>query len=407
MWEKETQNRKLLFSLTAAFALNHLDRQILAITLNDIGVEFRLSDLQLGMLSGLAFAIIYVVLGFPVAKMVRPGNRKLIVTGALTIWSVMTAMMGLANSFATLFLARIGVGVGEAGCVPPSHSMITDAYSVEKRAGALAFYSAGANIGIFLAFLVGGILATIYGWRMAFLVAGIPGLALALWMLTIKEPVGSMRNTRPERANFKATMASVIADASIRHAFFGAALTAIIGYGAISWVSVYLIRSHALSAAQTGIFLAFAIGIGGALGTWAGGVAADRLGARNKTWPLKFVALSILLVKPFSVAFYLSGQTTLALSLFVIPAAAGSIFIGPTLSHAYSRIEPANRPMMTAIFMFMVNLIGLGVGPILVGWLSDNLAGSYGTDSLRISLATMQIIGLWGALHFWLAGTKA
>ncbi len=402
----QKQNRILLISLTAAFALSHLDRQILAITLNEIGMEFQLSDLQLGMLSGIAFALIYVVLGFPVAKLVRPGNRKIMVTGALTIWSAMTAMMGLTNSFITLFLARVGVGIGEAGCVPPSHSMISEAYPKEKRAGALAFYSAGANVGLFLAFLVGGIIAARFGWRFAFLLAGILGLLLAVWMLRLKEPVGSEKGTNYQRANFRTVIKLFITDASIKHAIIGASLTAIVGFGTVAWVATYLIRSHSMSVVQVGIYLAVVIGIFGALGTWAGGVSADKLGARDKTWPLKFVAIIILLVKPFQYMFYFYDNTMLALAFFIIPAAAGSIFIGPTLSHAYSRIKPADRPMMTAIFMFWVNLIGLGLGPVLIGLMSDNLAASFGSDSLRISLAIIQIVSLWAAVHFWLAGKK-
>lgn len=405
--EENTESRKLLYYLTAAFTLSHLDRQILNITLNDIGVEFGLSDLQLGSLSGIAFAVVYVLFGFPVARITRPGRRKTILIAALSIWSGMTALIGLAGSFATIFLARVGVGIGEAGCVPPSHSMIVDTYPPDKRASALSFYSAGTNVGIFLAFLIGGILASQYGWRVAFWAAGAPGLLLALWMVfALKDPIPQPVAKKPAspQLTYRALIKNLFADRSSRHALIGAALTAMIGYGAVAWISVFLIRSHGLSTAQAGTYLAFAIGVAGALGTWLGGVLSDMLGKRDPTWRLKFVALTIMIAKPFSVLFYLLDNTTLALTVFFIPAIAGAMFVGPTFSHLYSRVAASARPMVTAIFMFMVNLIGLGAGPVLVGWMSDHLSLSHGLDSLRLSLAILQVVGLWAAVHFWLAG---
>lgn len=405
--QEKDSSRVMLYSLAAAFTLSHLDRQILNITLNDIGVEFDLSDLQLGSLSGIAFAFVYVLFGFPVARITRRGNRKTILVAALSLWSAMTALIGMAGSFATVFLARVGVGIGEAGCVPPSHSMIVDAYPPEKRASALSFYSAGTNIGAFFAFLMGGILASQYGWRVAFFAAGAPGLLLALWMVfALKDPTFQAVPEEPAHAqtNSKTLIRQLIADTSSCHALIGAALTAMIGFGALAWVSVYLIRNHGMSTAQAGTYLAFAIGVAGALGTWLGGVFSDWLGKKDPTWRFKFVALTILLAKPFSVVFYLLDNTTLALIVFIIPAVTGSMFAGPTFSHLYSRVEASDRPMVTALFMFMVNLIGLGAGPVLVGWMSDSLSLSHGIDALRWALIILQIVGLWAALHFWLAG---
>lgn len=277
-------DRTLLYSLTAVFSLSYLDRQILNITLNDIGLEFALSDLQLGSLSGIAFAIVYVLFGFPVARFTRPGNRKKIVVVALSLWSGMTALMGMAGSFGTLLMARIGVGVGEAGCVPPSHSMIVDSYPPDKRASALSFFSAGSNVGVFFAFLIGGILASEYGWRVAFVVAGAPGLLLALWLVfTLKEPTSPpvLKQWSTTRQDYKTLITQLFRDKSTRHAHIGAALTAMIGLGAVAWIAVYRIRSHALSVAQVGVYLAVAIGIAGALGTWLGGVFCDRLGKKT------------------------------------------------------------------------------------------------------------------------------
>ncbi|MEW7009438.1 spinster family MFS transporter [Lentilitoribacter sp. EG35] len=412
-WEEEmgpdqkTGSRSLLYSLTGAFSLSYLDRQILNITLNDIGVEFNLTDLQLGSLSGIAFAIVYVFFGFPIARITKSGNRKKIVVIALSLWSGMTILMGTAGSYTMIFLARMGVGVGESGCVPPSHSMIVDSYPPEKRASALSFYSAGNNIGVFFAFLIGGILASQFGWRTAFFVAGVPGLLLALFMFfTLREPIRPSHEKEFDqpRISYKQLLKLLVSDQSTLHTLIGAALTAMTAYGAVSWVSVFLIRSHGLSIVQVGIFLAFAIGVAGALGTWLGGVVCDQLGKKNPTWRLKFVAISILITKPFSILFYLLDHTSLALSVFIIPAVASAMFAGPTFSHLYSRVAPTARPMVTAIFMCMVNLIGLGLGPILVGLISDLLSSAHGDQSLRYALATLQSFALWAAIHFWLAG---
>ena len=402
--KEQTPTRGLLVLLTAAFVLNHLDRHILNITLNDIGLEFNLTDLQLGTLSGVAFAVIYVLVGFPVAKISRAGRRKTILVSALGVWSMMTMLMGFATNYIQIFLARVGVGIGEAGCVPPSHSMISDAFPKEKRASALAFFSAGANVGIFLSFLIGGVMASQYGWRMAFLVAGAPGILLAIVMVfTLKEPQARKQETRPDSATYRTVFRILFSDKSTRQVIFGAALTAMVGYGAIAWIATFLTRTHDLPLPQIGLYLAVVVGLLGAVGTWGGGLMADRLGKSRPEWRLKFVAITILIAKPLSVLFYLSDSTTIALVIFIVPAVVGSMFTGPSFAHVYSVLAPEQRAMATAIMMLILNLVGLGAGPVLVGFISDMLSASQGQDSLRYALVTIQIAGLWGAVHFWLA----
>ena len=396
--------RSGLLLLTGAFVLNHLDRHILNITLNEIGLEFDLTDLQLGTLSGVTFAVIYILLGFPIAKICKPGRRKTILISALSIWSVMTMCMGLAANYTQLFLARLSVGIGEAGCVPPSHSMITDSHPVEKRASALAFYSAGTNIGIFLSFLVGGVMASQYGWRMAFLVAGAPGIFLAAVMaFKLKEPRNSNEQPPMEGANYGTILRVLWSNKATRHVILGAGLTAMVGYGAVAWIATFLLRTHDLTLPQIGLYLAIIIGLLGAVGTWAGGMAADKLGKTKPEWRLMFVALTILVAKPLSVMFYLSDNTAFALTVFIVPAVVGSMFTGPTFAHVYSKLAPDQRAMATAIMMLILNLIGLGLGPVLVGLMSDMMSANLGTNSLRYALATIQIAGLWGAVHFWMA----
>lgn len=402
----------MLYLLTAAFALNHLDRQVLNIVLNDIGIEFQLSDLQLGSLSGFAFALIYAVLGFPIAKFAKPGKRKTILIAAISVWSAMTMIMGLTTNFVQIFLARVGVGIGEAGCVPASHSMIADAYPKEKRATSLAFFSAGTNIGIFLSFLVGGVIASKYGWRSAFLVAGLPGLFLGIVMLfTLHEPknvtLPGEADEQSEKDNapkYKDVIRTLLSEPSTRHTIIGAALVSMVGYGALTWLATFLVRIHNMELAQIGLYLAFVVGLLGALATWAGGWFADKIGKNNPDWRLKFVAVAILLAKPLAIIFYLSDDLVFALAFLIVPAALGAMFSGPSFSHIYSSIEPAKRAMATAILMFITNLIGLGLGPIFVGLLSDLLEPMYGIDSIRYALVAIQLVGIWGAAHFWMAG---
>lgn len=393
--------------LTAAFAVNMLDRQILNITLNDIGNEFNLSDLQLGSLSGFAFAIVFVAFGFPAARLARQGNRKKMVIGAITIWSAMTAVTGVASNYLHLMLCRIGVAAGEGGFTPPAHAMVAESYPPENRGAALSLFSAGANIGLFLSFLVGGIVASLYGWRVAFFVAAMPGLVIALLLFVfLREPISvhSSADSRPGSQQFRGVAKTLLSNPSAKHAVFGAVLTAIVGAGAVAWVATYLVRSHELSLAQAGIYLAVVVGIGGAVMSYLGGVWSDRLGLKSPQWRMKLMAIIILIAKPFAIAFYLLDHTTLALSLFVIPAMLGSVFTGPTFAHLYARVKPEQRPLVTAIMMFLLNLIGLGLGPVIVGAISDGLASSAGTDSLRYALVIIQIAGIWGAVHYWIAG---
>ncbi|MGJ8527885.1 MFS transporter [Maritalea sp.] len=214
----------------------------------------------------------------------------------------------------------------------------------------------------------------------------------------------NLKKTSPKGIGYKSLVKQLVMDKSCCHSLFGAALAAMVSLGAGAWIAAFLIRAHGLSIAHVGIYLAITIGIVGALGTWLGGVISDHLGSKDPTWRLKFIAVTLLIAKPFAILFYLLDNTTLALVVFIVPALTGAMLIGPTFSHLYSRVEASSRPMVTAIFMFMVNLIGLGLGPILVGLMSDAQFSAYGPNSLRYALVALQIAGFWAAVHFWIAG---
>ncbi|MBO6766577.1 MFS transporter [Maricaulis sp.] len=398
-------NTYALGVLTAMFAVNQLDRNILAVTLDQIGAEFALTDTQLGLLSGALFAIVYALFGFPVAGLAARGNRRNIISAATAVWSVLTIAMGFAQNFAQLVLARLGVGIGEAGAVAPAHSMISDFYPPERRTSAMATFAAGANIGVLLAFLVGGIAGQVLGWRWAFVIAGVPGLILALLLrFTVAEPhrASAAMPARPGSL-FLRTCRTIRNDTGLFHALCGLAVTGIVTFGALAWTATFIIRAHGLSQAQTGIFLALGVGILGGVGTWAGGAIADRLGGQNPRWRLGVVIAAILIAKPFAIGFLLFPSAVPALACLVISGSMATVFWGPTYAFLHSRVEPHMRPMATAIYLCVFNIVGVGVGPTVIGLASDTLFAGHGVRSLGHAILLVQVGGVWGAWHYWRA----
>ena len=288
-----------LIVLTAMSALNQLDRQLLSIVLEPVRREFALSDVQLGLLSGLAFAALYTTLSIPAAIWAVNHNRRNLIAAAAAVWGVMTMLCGAAQSFVQLFIARLGVGVGEAGGIPPSHAMISDLYRPGERATAMATWAAGINIGIFLAFMFGGLIAQRWGWRTAFVVAGGVTVLFAIVMrLTVREPrargrAGPAAAAMRSGGQVRESCLLMWRDPVLRHICIGAIITATVGYGALAWIPSYLVRSHQMSIATIGAYLACAVGIGGALGSWLGGRYSDVLRRRDVRWSLWLVAAAV------------------------------------------------------------------------------------------------------------------
>ena len=398
-------NTYALGVLTAIFAVNQLDRNILAVTLDQIGAEFALTDTQLGLLSGALFAIVYALFGFPVAGLAARGSRRTIISAATVVWSSLTIAMGFAQTFAQLALARLGVGIGEAGAVAPAHSMISDLYPPQKRTSAMATFAAGANIGVLLAFLVGGVVGQALGWRWAFVIAGLPGLVLALLLrFTVAEPHRA-NDAAPVRREslFLLTWQTIRNDTGLFHALCGLAVTGVVTFGALAWTATFIIRAHGLSQAHTGLFLALGVGIFGGIGTWAGGAIADRLGADNPRWRLGVVIAAILIAKPFAIGFLLSPSTGAALACLMVSGSLAAVFWGPTYAFLHARVEPHMRPMATAIYLFVFNIAGVGIGPTIIGLASDTLFAGQGAWSLGYAILLVQLAGAWGAWHYWRA----
>jgi len=401
-----TRTLTLLFAI---FAIAQLDRQILSISLEAIGTEFDLTDTQLGLLSGIVFAFVYVLFGFPIAKLAALGNRLNIISFSAFIWSLLTVATAAAQSFTHLILARLGVGIGEAGAVAPSHSLISDLYPEDRRTSAMATFASGANLGVLLAFLVGGIIGQLYGWRWAFVAAGAPGLVLAVLLKILGNEPARPAGPGEEFISgslVAATIARIRTDKGLFHAFAGLTITGVVTFGALAWVPTFLIRAHGLTPAQTGIFLALSVGIGGGIGTFLSGRLADWLGRRHPHWRLTMVAAAIIIAKPFAIGFLIVPATAVAMALFVVSSFLSVVFWGPTFAYVHGRVPNHMRPMATAVFLFGFNLIGVGVGPTVVGLVSDAASFDAPGRSLAVALTGIQLLGLWGAVHYALVGRE-
>ncbi|MEH6588609.1 MAG: MFS transporter [Halioglobus sp.] len=398
-----------LVLLTIVYAFNFIDRQLLAILQESIKAELLLSDGQLGLLAGFAFAIFYVTAGLPIARLADRSNRRNIVSASVFIWSFMTAISGFAQNYTQLLVARIGVGIGEAGGSPPSHSIVSDIFPPEKRAGALGFYSTGVNIGILFGFLLGGWLNEYFGWRVAFMVVGAPGIILAILVrMTLAEPIRGLTEKKQvsnEVAPFWSVVSLLCSRSSFRHMAFGAALNAFAGYSSASWTASFMIRSHQMSTGELGTWLALISGLGGAIGVFFGGMLADKLAPRDKRWYVWLPAVTGLISVPFAVGVYLVTGAYAALLLSVIPGLLHNVYLGSTIATTHAMVGLRMRALSSAILFLILNLIGLGLGPLLVGLLSDYLEPSWGIHSLRQAmLYLLPAVTLWSAGHFYLAG---
>jgi MFS family permease len=394
--------------LTVVYSFNFIDRQLLAILQESIKSDLALSDGQLGLLAGFAFALFYVTAGLPIARWADRSNRRNIVAGSVFLWSLMTAVSGFAQNYTHLLLARIGVGIGEAGGSPPSHSIISDIFPVEKRASALGFYSTGVNIGILFGFLLGGWLNEFFGWRVAFMVVGAPGILLAIVVrLTLAEPIRGL-NERKKVSDTATPFTQVVAllwsRKSFRHLSFGAALNAFAGYSSASWSASFFIRSHEMTTGELGTWLALIAGLCGAIGVFYGGVLADKLAPRDKRWYMWIPALAGLISVPFIISIYMVNYVYAALLLSIVPGLLSNVYLGSAIATTHSLVGLRMRALSSAILFLILNIIGLGLGPVVIGVLSDYLQPQFGAVSLRQAmLYVLPGIMFWSACHFYLA----
>ena len=401
--------RYALVILAVVYMFNFIDRQILAILLPAIREEFGVSDAWLGFLTGTAFAMFYIVLGIPVARYADRHNRRNLIALAVAVWSGMTALSGMAANFVQLALARIGVGVGEAGCSPPAHSMIADLYPPEKRSTAMGVYTVGISAGIMMAYLAGGWVAQNIGWREALLVVGIPGLVLALVVrFTVAEPKrghSEGREALSDQPSFLRTLRFLSRRPSFVHMTVAAGLSSYVGYSVISFLPSFLVRSYGMPVGEVGIYLGLIIGIVGGSGFFLGGYIADHLGQTRHRRALSFIGITVLLTAIPYAAMFNSESWQSALLLFLIPAATANVYLAPVLAQAQGLVSLRMRAMASALALLIINLIGLALGPLLTGVLSDVLEARFAEESMRYSLLIVTSTILpWASWHYIRAG---
>ena len=401
----------VLFILFLTYVLNFLDRQLMTILLEPIKEEFGASDTAMGFLTGFAFALFYAILGIPVARLADQWSRRNVIGISITIWSAMTALCGVATSFWQLALLRIGVGVGEAGGTPPSHSMIADYFPPEQRSTALSIHATGTQFGVLIGMLGGALIADALGWRMAFIVFGAPGLLLGIVIaLTVKEPT---REAVPATGSMWADIKSVWRIPGFMLIATAGALTALAGYGLGAWSPSFLIRVHGLSLVEAGLMLGVTGALGGIVGAILGGVLCDRLSARDLRWQLWFPALGAFASAPFMLGFVLwpeaqfwkAGDITIpvAMVFMLFGGVIASFWVGPTYAAIQNLAPDRKRTQASALFLFMFNLIGLGLGPLVIGIASDALTPSLGVNALRYAMAAGLMAVFFGGVLFWRA----
>lgn len=392
----------VLAMLLLVYTFNFLDRQILGILVQPIKAELGLTDTQLGALGGIAFALLYSTLAIPLALIADRTSRSWVITISLTVWSGFTALCGMATSFWQLFAFRLGVGVGEAGGVAPSYALIADYFPPEKRARALAIYSFGIPIGLAAGVMLGAFIAELVDWRAAFITVGVAGIVIApIFRLIVKEPVRAVQAT--DAAPVSAVFATLKAKPSFWLMAFAASMSSMAGYGLAFWVPSVLMRSYGFDLAVTSYYFGSLLLVGGVFGVFLGGFLADRLGKADRGIYAKIPAIAWLITAPLFIAAFLSPSPTIAWVFFLIPNALNILWLGPMIT-AVQHLVPAHmRATASACFLFINNLIGLGLGSFAMGWLSDYMTPQFGNEALRYSAIAVVLLYFVATLLAFLA----
>ncbi|MEO0981295.1 MAG: MFS transporter [Pseudomonadota bacterium] len=407
--------RYALGVLFIVMMLNFLDRQIIAILAEPVKRDLQLSDTQVGLMSGLSFALFYTTLGVPIALLADRWHRSRIIAISIAVWSAMTIFCGLAANFLQLFLARIGVGIGEAGSGPASHSLIADLFPPERRASAFGVYGMAVPIGAFIAYAGGGWLVETVGWRVAFFVAGAPGVAIAaLVWLTVREsrsvvPLREVFAPDPSRPSLREALPALSGKAAYWNLVAAGALVQFVAYGFASFYGGFFVRIHGMGYAELGWKLGLMVGLSGAFGAWIGGRVGDRLARLSPARPLTVNALFLIVSTPIMAIGLFLEDPNLALVLFAAPTFAATYYYGTTFAAVQSLARDETRAIAVALFLLISSLIGIGAGPVFVGIVSDALAGAdpsaaVEAHSLRVAIAVLSLFNVWAGLHFWLAG---
>lgn len=408
---RDPSRHLVLALLFVVYTFNFIDRQIIGILAAPIQRELGANDAEMGLLGGLAFALFYTGLGIPIAWLADRWSRTWIMTVALTLWSGFTALSGLAMTYTQLFLARMGVGVGEAGGVAPAYSLISDYFPPRERARALAIYSFGIPIGSAAGIALGGIVASLVDWRVAFIVVGAAGVLIApIFRLFVREPERGRYDAKPagdaKRAGFFEALGVVARKPSFWLLSFGASCSSIMGYGSFFWIPSFLQRSYGFDLQQAAFFYSSILLIGGVIGVWLGGFFGDKLGEKRRAMFALVPATAWILAAPCYALGLLSPSPTAAFFLFLAPTALGLVWLGPVIA-AVQHLAPAHmRTTASASFLFINNLIGIGFGTWALGKLSDLLSAQFAEESLRYSILAGTGFYVLAALLYLVASTR-
>ena len=390
----------VLVLLCVVAALSLADRQLIIILITPIKHEFGVSDTLIGLLTGLAFAVVYVVAGLPIAYWSDRGSRRFVIATSICVWSVMTMLCGAAQSFAQLAAMRMGVAFGEAGCTPSSHSMIADLYTRENRAKAIGLYNAFSSIGVGVGLFAGGLLVAHFNWRVVFIIFGLPGLLLALVIrFAISEPPRGLSDTALAgelQLPLKDTLKWLNALRSFRMLALSAMLCAIVTFGLQAWAATFFIRIHGIGPAEVGSKLGMASIAGLLAGTLISGMVADHLSKKDLRWNMRIAAAGMLLTVPFSTAFLLTPHRNIAFVMYGFSMCFISVWATPIHALTQTVAKQRMRGLAAAIVAFFVNVLGYGLGPLIVGLLNDKLRPEFGSQSIRYSLLLL-ITGAFGA----------
>ena len=375
----------VLAMLLIVYTFNFLDRLVMSILATPIKAELHLTDAQLGMLGGLAFAILYSILAIPFAWLADGTKRNWVISASLLVWSGFTALCGMTAGFGALFLCRLGVGVGEAGGVAPSYALISDIFPPRQRARALAIYSLGIPLGAGLGILFGGAVASAVDWRTAFIAVGLAGVIfMPIFALTVREPVRSV--TAQARVGFADVVAMLVTKPGFWLLAFGAAFSSMIGYGLAFWLPSLLQRSFGMTLLSASHFYGALLLIGGIPGILLGGWTADRAGLTGKTGYARIPGIAFLVSVPLFAAGILSHSSALAFALFLVPQALSYMWLAPVLTAVQHLVPSPVRATASACFLLINNLIGLGLGALTIGKLSDLLKPGFGDEALRMGM---------------------
>jgi MFS family permease len=400
-----------LVLLGLAYACAYLDRSVIGVVLPQLKHEFHFGDVGLGFLSGMAFVAFYVCFGLPVAVLADRSNRRNIIAVAIALWSIMTALCGLSGNFLQLALARVGVGVGEAGLSPPAQSMISDLFPHQRRATALSIYSIGIYLGVVVGLAYGGYLAEHLGWRRTFFVMAIPGVVVSIiFALTVREPKRGASEAQAEEEHDYRNMLQVLrflwTTPSLRYTLLGITLCSLFTQGQAAWLPSFLVRSHGMTIAQAGLTLGLATGIGGTAGTLLGGQFSDRLGARDSRWRVWVITVAFIILPISALTFLYSGSTAVVGAMALTNSLLAAVHLAPTSAVTQNLTPLRMRARTAAITLFLTSLVGGGIGPLVVGALSDYLHRFAGANSLRYALTTMVVFALGSAAAYFVAGRK-